>query len=73
MTTRMSWRRTGLFLGAAVATLVFLRMLRLGEARIGLLETLVASADIPVLVVVAQVLRQARAAKAFLRTTGSTG
>ena len=35
MTTQMSWRRVGLFLGAAVATLLFLRILRLGEARIG--------------------------------------
>jgi hypothetical protein len=35
----MEWRRVGLFLGTAVATLLFLRMLRLGEARIGLLET----------------------------------
>ena len=39
MTTQMSWRRVGLFLGAAVATLLLLRTMRLGEARIGLRAT----------------------------------
>jgi len=39
MTTQMSWRRVGLFLGAAVAMLLLLRTMRLGEARIGLRAT----------------------------------
>ena len=39
MTTAMSWGRAVSILGTVFATLLFLRILRIGEARIGLLET----------------------------------
>jgi hypothetical protein len=39
MTTELSWRRAFLILGTILATLLFLRVLRIGESRIGLLET----------------------------------